>query len=242
MDSPIFYFASVDILPPFWVNYRKGSRAGKFPIYILNTVDLATGLVSLITIEDGTKKEIITGINVLALKFRLPHTIIADAGSQFVSISKNLNLYEALISFGVKFICANAGAQHKNFCELRFQAVKRILNSLRDDMNKSIYQQTDTLTSLQSKLLLVENIISFKPILVSTNHSSVKLTNPKQLTTPLLTPEQMEPFIIQTLQPLDEEDPLAIINLNINAQSQRSAFKEELVTQLSGHSGKRISS
>ena len=42
----------------------------------------------------------------------------------------------------------------------------------------------------------------------------------------------MQDFIIQTLQPLDEEDPLAIINLNINAQSQRSAFKEELVTYL----------
>ena len=66
-------------------------------------------------------------------------------------------------------------------------------------MNKSIYQQNDTLTTLQSKLLLVENIIAFKPILVSTDHYSIQLTNPKQLSTPLLTPEQMKAFILQTL-------------------------------------------
>ena len=64
--------------------------------------------MSLITIDDGTKEEIIIGINVLALRYRLPHTIIADAGSQFVSISKNLNLYQALLNYGVKFVCTNA--------------------------------------------------------------------------------------------------------------------------------------
>ena len=42
----------------------------------------------------------------------------------------------------------------------------------------------------------------------------------------------MKDFIIQTVQPLDEHDPLAIINLNVNAQEQRSALKEELVTYL----------
>ena len=94
-------------------------------------------------------------------------------------------------------------------------------------MRKSIYQQQpDTLTSLQSKLLLVENIISFKPILVTTNESSVKLTNSKQLSTPLLTHQQMKDYILQTVQPLDEFDPLAIINLNVNAREERSAFKE----------------
>ena len=128
----------------------------------------------------------------------------------------------------------NQGAQHKNFAELRFQTVKKILQTLRDDMNSSIYRQRDTLTSLQSKLLLVENIVSFKPILVTTNEATIKLTNSKQLSTPLLTPAQMKDFIMQTLQPLDEFDPLAIINLNTNAAAQRSAFKEELLTNLQG--------
>ena len=99
-------------------------------------------------------------------------------------------------------------------------------------MNKSIYQQRDTLTSLQSKLLLVENIVSFKPILVTTNESTIKLTNSKQLSSPLLTPALMKDFFMQTVQPLDEFDPLAIINLNINAAAQRSAFKEELLNYL----------
>ena len=62
--------------------------------------------------------------------------------------------------------------------------------------------------------------------------SSIQLTNPKQLSTPLLTPEQMKAFILQTLQPLGDQDPLAIVHLNVNAQSQRSAFKEELLTYL----------
>ena len=232
VDNPVFFYTSCDILPPFWISYAQNCRKGKYPIYVLNTVCLGTGLVSLITIEDGSKENIITGLNVLALKFRLPNTILSDAGSQFVSISKNLNLYQALISFGVKFITVNEGAQHRNFCELRFQTVKRILKSLRDDMNQSIYQQPDTLTSLQSKLLLVENIVSFKPILVTTNESTIKLTNSKQLSTPLLTPSQMKDFIIQTVQPLNEFDELAIINLNINAAAQRSAFKEELLNYL----------
>ena len=115
VDNPVFFYASCDILPPFWISYAQNCRKGKYPIYVLNTVCLGTGLVSLITIEDGSKENIITGLNVLALKFRLPNTILSDAGSQFVSISKNLNLYQALISFGVKFIAVNAGAQHKNF-------------------------------------------------------------------------------------------------------------------------------
>ena len=42
----------------------------------------------------------------------------------------------------------------------------------------------------------------------------------------------MKDFIIQTVQPLDEFDPLAIINLNVNAREQRSAFKEELLNYL----------
>ena len=132
----------------------------------------------------------------------------------------------------MKFIAVNQGAQHKNFCELRFQTVKRILKTLRDNMNSSIYQQRDTLTSLQSKLLLVENIVSLKSILVITNDATINLTNSKQLSTPLLTPAQMKDFIMQTVQPLDEFDPLAIINLNTNAAAQRSAFKEELLNYL----------
>ena len=39
---------------------------------------------------------------------------------------------------------------------------------------------------------------------------------------------------MQTVQPLDEFDPLAIINLNTNAAAQRSAFKEELLNYLQG--------
>ena len=101
-------------------------------------------------------------------------------------------------------------------------------------MNSSIYRQRDTLTSLQSKLLLVENIVSFKPILVTTNETTIKLTNSKQLSTPLLSPTQMKDFILQTLQPLDESDPLAVINLNTNSAAQRSAFKEELLNYLQG--------
>ena len=61
VDSPIFYFASVDILPPFWVNYKKGSHAGKFPIYILNTVDLATGLVLSSLSRTAQKKKLLQG-------------------------------------------------------------------------------------------------------------------------------------------------------------------------------------
>ena len=76
--------------------------------------------------------------------------------------------------------------------------------------------------------------MSFKPILVTTNEATIKLTNSKQLSTPLLTPAQMKDFIMQTLQPLDEFDPLAIINLNTNAAAQRSAFKEELLNYLQG--------
>ena len=44
----------------------------------------------------------------------------------------------------------------------------------------------------------------------------------------------MKDFIMQTVQPLNEFDPLAIINLNTNAAAQRSAFKEELLNYLQG--------
>ena len=106
------------------------------------------------------------GINILALRYRLPHTILADAGSAFTSIEANIDLYQALLLNGVKFICTNSGAQFANFCEARFKSVKKILTSLRTDMNNSIYKQNDTLINLQNKFLLTEATFALKPIYI----------------------------------------------------------------------------
>ena len=38
VDNPVFFYASCDILPPFWVSYALNCRKGKYPIYVLNTV------------------------------------------------------------------------------------------------------------------------------------------------------------------------------------------------------------
>ena len=52
------------------------------------------------------------------------------------------------------------GHQFGNFCERSIAGCKSILMSLREDSNKSIHHQPQTVVELNGKLLLVESIMS----------------------------------------------------------------------------------
>jgi hypothetical protein len=77
---------------------------------------------------------------------------------------------------------------------------KKILNSLREDVNASMYRQPQTLLELLGKLSLVESVLSLRPILGHTKDQQQVVLTPRQLTHPFLSSEQLNANAIDILR------------------------------------------
>ena len=156
--------------------------------------------VALIVLDGGTTRDVCHRLQMLALRYRLPKILVMDSGPQLRNLPDHDELTSALSEQGVKMIVMPQGYHFANFSERMIAEVKKILLSLREDTNASVYKQPQSLLELQGKLLLTENLMSLRPILCSTKSQEYQLLTLRQLTQPFLSTEVMNTSVIDTLR------------------------------------------
>ena len=191
MECAIFCTTSIDILQD--INVKAHQRARGKPSYkvsVLAAQCLATSNMAFITMPGFGTKEVADAMDMLALRYRMPQTVIVDAGSSLVSLAKKHQFEMSVLApRGINFIVLGQGEQSSSFVERGIQECKRLLRSLRSDKTKSIYGQNQDLLELQSKFLLVESIISIRPLFLTGNDDSSSTVCPRQFLLPMVTPE-----------------------------------------------------
>ena len=120
-----------------------------------------------------------------------------------------------------------ASHQFGNFSERQISQAKKILNSLREDVNASIYVQHNTLEELYGKLFSVEAVMNSRPILLSNKDSDAMLICPKMLLSPYLTAAQLQSWVLDVLSPLTNPSNIASL-IAKNHQVVASALQEAL--------------
>ena len=108
----------------------------------------------------------------------------------------------------MKLVICPQAHQFSNFGERCIQEAKKILRVLREDMNKSLYRQPQTLLQLLSKLRMCEAVMSLRPILGSTSSDEQVVLTPRRLTHPFVNGETMNMSAVQILAGIFEPDHL----------------------------------
>lgn len=186
--DPLFAAISIDILGGFVCSQYQGSRGknSTFTVSVLVAECMGTRNMSFILLEDSKASSIKKALVSLFIRHRTPAVIVADHDSSFISLLSNSSFASDL---GIKITIAEARHQFVNYVESGIKGAKAILKSLREDVDKSIFSQSQTVLSLARKLELTSYIIGFTPILkndfpgpgcVTARHFSRLLISPQQ--------------------------------------------------------------
>ena len=144
--------------------------------------------------DDAKAAYVAKALDTVALRYRMPRYLIMDSGHLLQSLSENKELLLALSSREIETAVMPQGHQFGNFCERSISGCKSILMSLREDSNKSIHHQPQTIVELNGKLLLVESIMSLRPILSSSKDHLEPVLTPRKITHPWVTPHEMNQY------------------------------------------------
>ena len=103
-------------------------------------------------IEDGETLSVAKGLDLLSLRHRIPRMIIADKGSSIVALSKKSEILIEIRTRGIQFVICSGKHQFANIMERQISQAKKILNSLRENPEASLYREPQSLTELIGKL------------------------------------------------------------------------------------------
>ena len=177
---------------------------------ILVAFDIATHATCLTIIPDSTTLSVITGLNIMATRFRFPEQIVVDAGKQLVSLaSTHKDLMDTLALHDVTVIALPANHQFASAVERQIQSIKRVFSSMRESRLDSVYFQPQTLLELQGKLFKIEGILNARPILSYSRSQDLRVSSPKELLSPSMSQDQLQEWIIKTVAGVTSPPDLA---------------------------------
>ena len=115
-SNQLFHTVYCDIFIDVQHKLFKGQRKSHATCAILITYDLFSGFLYCMFIENGTAEEVFAAFKRYFRKFRTPVRIVADKGSQFVSLEKG-KMADQMTSLGPTFQCLSAHTQFGNRAE-----------------------------------------------------------------------------------------------------------------------------
>ena len=232
VENPIYQVVSLDLFCDVYVLAHKRAR-GKpsYGVNILIAGDLISKSVSFVVLDGAKSHDICQGIQQLALKHRLPRIILVDSGPQLKNLGDHEELTQALSLDGIKIIAVPQGHQMANHVERLIGEAKKVLNSLREDTNSSLYRQPQTLLELIGKLNLVESVMSMRPILAHTKDQHEVILTPRRLTHPYLSGEQLNQSVVDILRGVFDPDPI-VSQLGRTAHENKVWLQESLIQYL----------
>ena len=209
IECPVYHTISLDLFTDVWVlSHSKARGKPSYPVHILIIVDLISKGVTFEVLDGCKMTDVISGLQQLACRYRLPSLVIMDSGPQLRNLGTHEELTSALNAKDMKLVICPQGHQFSNFGERCIQEAKKILRVLREDMNKSLYRQPQTLLQLLSKLRMCEAVMSLRPILGSTSSDEQVVLTPRRLTHPFVNGETMNMSAVQILTGIFEPDHL----------------------------------
>ena len=105
--------------------------------------------------DGATKSEVIKALATFTANRRLPQNLVTDAGPQLKNLECN-PLFSGISESGLTIKPVGANHQFLNFAERQVQVCKKLLSSMSQEVQKSVYDQKQTTIQLQAKLSLCE--------------------------------------------------------------------------------------
>ena len=174
--------------------------AGTHKVYTLFIVDLLTKVCHLEFMNRATAPEVVAALKSFSHQYRMPRVCVADCGSQLRCLGEEKNpLFHGLKMLGIKIEAVNARHQFLNFSERVYAELKHILESMRCDADRSVYDQTDTQVELSRKFSLAVSIMNTAPVLVKHVDSGERIVMKQALLKPFLTAEVIDDHMKQVM-------------------------------------------
>ena len=213
------------------MNHAKSRGKPNYTVSVLIACDLASGGICCAIVPDSTMVNVIKALKVIDNHYRFPSRIISDAGSSIASLSSHPKLISQLTSANIELVSLPLNHQFANTVEMQIDTAKKILGSLKEDPNQSIYRQNQTVEELMGKMFSVEAVLNSRPILIIDRHSNSRVITPKQLLSPYLSPPQLRAWATDVLSPVFSPAETASW-LSKNSQLVLSGLQEALLAFL----------
>jgi hypothetical protein len=198
---------------------------------ILIVADLVSKSVCFVVLDGQKMTDIVQGLQQLALKHRLPALVLLDSGPQLRSLPDHEELTHALSEQQIKLVVVPQGHAFANFAERMIGEAKKLLSTLREDSNKSLYRQPQTLLELLGKLQLVESVLSLRPILGHTKDQTEAVLTPRRLTHPYLSGDALNQSAVDILRGVFDPNPV-ISQLGRAASQTKLWLRDALISYL----------
>ena len=232
VGSPVFHCISLDLFTEVFVLAHSRARGRpSYPVTIMIAADLISKSVVFVVLDGSKTVDVVKGIQQLALRYRMPEILVLDSGPQLRNLPDHEELTNALSLQEVKVIVVPQGHQFSNFSERMILESKKILNSLREDQNASLYRQPQSLLELIGKLTLVESVLSLRPILGHTKDQKEAVLTPRRLTHPYLSGELLNQNAIDILKGVFEPDE-TISQLGRASHESKQWLRDALLSYL----------
>ena len=105
--------------------------------------------------DGATKSDFVKAIATFIANKRLTQNVVTDAGPQLKNLEGN-PLFNGISESGITIKPVGANHQFLNCAERQVQVSKKLLSSMSQEVQKSVYDQKQTTIQLQAKLSLCE--------------------------------------------------------------------------------------
>ena len=163
----VFNTISVDAIGPFFIRCYKGSRKN-VKIWIQIIYCVATKFTNFQITEGNTLDDITQAIYRFSCMYRVPESIVSDAGSSANLVPESQVYKKYFGSTKIEIIKVQPSHQFLNQSENQVKNMKKLLRSIfyqRDKLNLS----TLTHQELSTNLLTVSSLLNSRPIFKSRN-------------------------------------------------------------------------
>ena len=186
-QNPIWHTVSIDLIGNFTLSQFRSAR-GKHSTYKawgLFFTDLASGLCDIQMMDGSTAEHCTRAITTFANKNQIPAKIVVDAEPQLKSLTNN-PVFTAATNMGINVEPVAPHHQFLNFAERQIQIL------MKRSLDRSIYDQGDTLLDLMEKFSMVHKVMSLRPILIKHTDQEETVILACQLSNPTLSSKNVE--------------------------------------------------
>lgn len=231
--SPCFHTISIDLTGCFHVKNFCGARGRKptHPMYGLFMVDLLTRASHIEMMDKPTAPHVVGALATFSNKFRMPSVAVCDEGPQLKTLDAN-PIWAGLQQSGIKIQPVGARHQFLNFAERSWADFRMLLESMRTDINLSIYRQNDTLTELLQKFALIANVLNTAPVLVKHQDRDEQLVMRQSILKPFLSAEILDAYMSNFIAGVSGKGDLLLSAVLGYNEAIKTNFKNLILTYL----------
>ena len=117
--------------------------------------------------------------------------MIVDAGPQFKNLQNN-PVFTAATNMGINVEPVAPYHQFLNFSERQIKVFKGLMMTMKRNLDRSIYDQSDTLIDVMEKFAMVQKVMSLRPILIKHAVRDEKVILVCQLSNPTLSSKNVQ--------------------------------------------------